>query len=82
MLAGKRMPRLVRRYGEAADSIRTRPDGDVVESDVSVVFGAWFASACALGWLVGASIHWELLAILGAIAAVTLAVEATYAAST
>jgi len=75
------MPRVARPYAEAADPIRTRPDREVAESDVSVVFGTFFASACALGWIVGASIHWELLAILGAIAAVTLAVEATYAAS-
>ena len=74
------MPR-ARPYEEAADAIGTRPDHDVAESDVSIAFGALFAGACALGWIVGASIHWELLAILGAIAAVTLAVEATCAAS-
>ncbi|HKC44514.1 MAG TPA: hypothetical protein VKC64_11835 [Burkholderiales bacterium] len=52
----------------------------MAESDVSVAFSAFFVGACALGWIVGANIHWELLAILGAIAVVTLAVEATYAA--
>ena len=75
------MPRVAGPYGEAANTIRTRPDGGVAESDVSVALGAFFAGACALGWIVGANIHWELLAILGAIAVVTLAVEAVYAAS-
>jgi len=72
------MRRVARPYGEAADT--TLPERDMAESDVSVAFSAFFVGACALGWIVGANIHWELLAILGAIAVVTLAVEATYAA--
>jgi len=80
MLPGKRMPRIARSYEDAANTIQARRDGDVAESDVSIAFGALFAGACALGWIVDASIHWELLAVLGAIAGVMLAVEAAYGA--
>jgi hypothetical protein len=55
---------------------RSRPQPPAAESDVSIAFGAAFAGACAIGWLVGVNVAWELLAILGVLAALSFAIEA------